>query len=228
MLQRFFRKITTLFYKPILEKYLQKPRLYKYKQIQLTILPGVFHPGVFFSTKFLLNYLNNINFNDKSIVEVGSGNGLIAFNIALNARKVIALELSKIAIKGLQLNYQNNVKIIPNHVLQIIESNLFENLSKEAYNYIIVNPPYYPNTIKNEAELAWNCGPNFEYFNHFFSQVGSYMQLNSKIIMVLSNQCNINKINEIANRNGFKMDLKVQKNMFIEINYIFEITLLQS
>ena len=227
MLQRIFRKITTIFYKPILEKYLQKPRIFKYNQLQLTILPGVFHPGVFFSTKFLLNYLNNFNFKNKSVVEVGSGNGLIAFNLAQKAKKVIALELSKVAIKGLQLNYQNNAKLLPNNVLQIVESNLFENLIPEIFNYIIVNPPYYPNAINNEVELAWNCGPNFEYFNNFFNQVSNYMHLESKILMVLSSQCNIPKIKEIASNSGFSMNLKVQKNMLIETNYIFEIRLFQ-
>jgi len=77
---------------------------------------------------------------------------------------------------------------------------------------------------KNEAELAWNCGKDFDYFQNFFSQAFNFMNAESKIIMVLSSQCNINKINSIAKSCGFNMQLKTTKKFLIEDNYIFEIT----
>ena len=225
MLQKIFRKISTLLVKPFLALYLKKQRIYVYKPFKLNILPGVFHPAFFYSTKFLLSFFQNINLNQKTVVEVGAGNGLISFFLSLKAKKVVALELSKVAIKGLKLNEQTNSKLLPNNVLQVVESNLFDALTPRVFDYIIVNPPYYPNLIKNDAELAWNCGLEFEYFKSFFCQVVNFMDSNSKIIMVLSNQCNLKKINEIATENSLLMVLKVKKKFLIEDNYIFEITL---
>ena len=225
MLQQLFRKIATRFYKPLLTRYLSKPRVFFHAPFRLIILPGVFHPAFFYSTKFLLQYLQQINFNNKSVIEVGAGNGLISFSLALKAQKVIALELSKEAIKGLQLNEQENKTVLPKNVLQIVESNLFESLEPSIFDYIVVNPPYYPNKIKNEAELAWNCGEEFQYFKSFFFQVVNFMKPGSKIIMVLSSQCNLNEIKNIAENNNLIMALKATKKFLIEDNYIFEISL---
>ena len=225
MLQKFYRKFITFFYKPLLAYYLKKPRKYSSKPFKFTILPGVFHPAFFYSTKFLLHYVNQLNLNQKSVVEVGAGNGLIAFNAALRAHKVVALEISKIAIKGLNLNLQRNSKLLPTNVLSVVESDLFKSLTPNFYDYIIVNPPYYPKKVNNEIELAWNCGEEHEYFTRFFKQVVNFMTVKSKIIMVLSNQCNIIKIDEIAAINGLNMQVKATKKFLIEDNFIFEITL---
>jgi release factor glutamine methyltransferase len=223
LLQLIFRKLSTRFYKPILAYYLKKPRVFIYKSFSLIIFPEVFHPAFFYSTKFLLNYLQQINFSNKNVIEVGAGNGLISFSLSLKAKKVVALELSKQAIRGLEINHQKNNDLLPKDVLHIIESNLFEALIPSVFDYIVVNPPYYPNKIKNDAELAWNCGLEFEYFKNFFSQVVNFMDEKSKIIMVLSDQCNLNEINRIAAKNGFKMEVKAKKTFLIEDNYIFEI-----
>ena len=228
MLQKFYRKSITFFYKPLLAHYLKKPRKYSYKPFEFTILPGVFHPAFFYSTKFLLHYVNQLNLYQKSVVEVGAGNGLIAFNTALRAHKVVALEISKIAIKGLNLNLQHNSKLLPTNVLSVVESDLFISLTPNFYDYIIVNPPYYPKKVNNEIELAWNCGEEHEYFTRFFKQVVNFMTVKSKIIMVLSNQCNLIKIDEIAAINGLGMQVKATKKFLIEDNFIFEITLNES
>jgi release factor glutamine methyltransferase len=225
LLRQLFRKIATRFYKPILAHYLSRPKVFIHAPFRLIILPGVFHPGFFYSTKFLLQYLQQINFSNKSVIEVGAGNGLISFSIALKAQKVVALELSKEAIKGLQMNEQENKMVLPKNVLQIVESNLFKAIEPFIFDYIVVNPPYYPNKINNEAELAWNCGEEFQYFKKFFFQVVHFMNPNSKIIMVLSSQCNLNEINKIAKNNDLIMELKATKKFLIEDNYIFEIYL---
>jgi release factor glutamine methyltransferase len=227
LFQKAFRKFLTPFYKPVLEYYLKKTRIYFHKPFKLIILPGVFHPAFFYSTKFLWQYLKKIDFVDKNVVEVGAGSGLISFNLALSAKKVYALELSQMAIEGLLMNQQSNSNILPSNVLKIVHSNLFNALETCVLDYIIVNPPYYPNKVKNEKELAWNCGEEFEYFTNFFNQVRQFMNSSSKIIMVLSSQCNLQRINDIANKHNFSMQLKAQKEFLIESNFIYEITAVQ-
>jgi hypothetical protein len=51
------------------------------------------------------------------------------------------------------------------------------------------------------------------------------MSPKSKIIMVLSSQCNLSEINKIAQKNNLIMELKATKKFLIEDNYIFEICL---
>ncbi|HKB43764.1 MAG TPA: hypothetical protein VKC90_05220, partial [Chitinophagaceae bacterium] len=69
-------------YKPLLVKYLSKTRIYKYENIKLEIPPQVFHPGFFFSTRLLLNYIKQVPLKDKSFLEPGCGSGLISIYAA--------------------------------------------------------------------------------------------------------------------------------------------------
>jgi release factor glutamine methyltransferase len=221
-LQSIFRKISTFICKPILTKYLKKSRVYNFKPFSLIILPGVFHPGLFFSSKYLLNYLQQLNLTNKKVVEVGAGSGLISFSLALKVKEIVAIEKSNVAIKGLHINFQNNKQFIPDNTLKIVQSNLFEAIEPCVFDTIVVNPPYFPKTVKNDVELAWNCGENFEYFQDFFHQASCFMSTHSIIIMVLSNQCDVEKIKQIAYSNQLEMELKHTKNFLIEDNFIFE------
>jgi release factor glutamine methyltransferase len=225
LFQSVFRKLASILFKPLLANYLKKDRVYYHSPFKLIILKGVFHPRFFYSTKFLLKYLQKVNFKSKNVIEVGAGSGLIAFHLALKANRVIALEINKIAVEGLILNQKNNSQILPPNVLQIIESNLFQSLDPQVFDYIVVNPPYYPKTPNNPTELAWYCGNEFEYFSSFFNQALNFINLQSIIVMVLSSQCNIERIHQIASQNGFIMKLKLEKKFLIENNFIFEIKL---
>ena len=42
--------------------YMQKPRSYRYAGLQVRIPPGVFHPGLFFSTPAFIDFLQNTDF----------------------------------------------------------------------------------------------------------------------------------------------------------------------
>lgn len=225
MLQKILRKLLTPVLKPIFKIYLRSTKEYKSHPFSLTILKGVFHPGLFFSSNYLLSYLKQYNFKNKSIIEIGAGSGLISFHLAQYAKQVVALELSEVAIQGLNINLKKNSHLLPKNVFKIVKSNLFENLEKTKFDYIIVNPPYFPNKVKTEAELAWNCGENFEYFVAFFKQAKNFMSENSTIIMVLSDQCNINKIKQIAIENKFKVELKHKQKFLIENNIILHFQL---
>jgi release factor glutamine methyltransferase len=185
-------------------------------------LPGVFHPAFFFSTEFLLSFLQKQPLTGKHMLEMGSGNGLIAFDMSKRAASVVAVELSNTAIQGLLLNAKSNEQHIPNNVLQIVHSDLFDAVKCFPFDIIVVNPPYFPNKVNTETELAWNCGQDFEYFKKFFTQVGNYMHDQGQIIMVLSDLCNINNIKNIASSNGYCANMLLKKNFIIEDNFIFQ------
>ncbi|MCY7410704.1 MAG: 50S ribosomal protein L11 methyltransferase, partial [Chitinophagales bacterium] len=73
------KTITNTFYRPLLQRYLKKQRSYTFGEIKIQILPGVFHPGFFFSTKFLISVIEKKNLYKKTFLELGAGSGLISF-----------------------------------------------------------------------------------------------------------------------------------------------------
>ena len=199
--------------------YSSKERSYSYKGINVRVMPGVFHPGLFFSTKLLLEYISQNDLKDKTVLELGAGSGLISIYCARQNAKVTATDINPTAVKNIIKNSElNNVK------LEVIESDLFDKIEMRKFDYIIINPPYFPKYPKNEEELAWFCGSDFQYFKKLFSQLKDYKTEETFVLMILSEDCDLHRINSIANKNHFSKNMVFQKKVFGEANYIFRIS----
>ena len=90
--------------KPLLVKYLSATKCYQYKGIKLIIPPEVFHPGFFFSTKLLLQYINQFSLQQKTFLELGAGSGLIAIYAAKKNAMVTATDINPVAVEYLKKN----------------------------------------------------------------------------------------------------------------------------
>lgn len=179
-------------------------------------MPEVFPPHYTFSTKILLNHINTINLEDKTFLELGCGCGIISLFAASKGAKVTASDINAIALKTLEKNALNS-----SLKLQIIDSDLFKNIDSQSFDYIIINPPYYPKTPKNVKEQAWFCGENFEYFQKLFKQLSN--RKDKIILMILSQDCNIEKIKDIASIYNLHLKTELEQTTFAERNYIFKI-----
>jgi release factor glutamine methyltransferase len=205
-------------YKPLLVKYLSKTRTYRYEDIRLEIPPQVFHPGFFFSTQLLLQYINKLPLNGKSLLELGAGSGLIATQAAKKGAVVTATDINPIAVQYLHSNsVQNDVS------LEIIRSDLFAAISKRSFDIIAINPPYYKKQPVTLQDHAWYCGENGEYFSKLFNQLAGYMHKNSEVLMVICDGCDIKMIETFAAGNSFELQLMLTKQNMLEKNFIYKI-----
>src|SRR5689334_22573842 len=99
-MRRFIKKSVSVFLVPLTKWYLRKERMYTYKKIQVSVLPGVFHPGLFSSTKFIVKFLEDEDLENHTFFEVGCGTGLISIIAAKKGARVSACELSGAALKN--------------------------------------------------------------------------------------------------------------------------------
>lgn len=205
-------------YKPFLEKYLSKKRIYTYGNIRLEVPPEVFHPGFFTSTQFLLQYLKELELNGRNFLELGAGNGLISMYVAKQKVNVTATDINLVAIEYLQKNSKAN-----NIEFNIIHSDMFDNVPAQQFDIIAINPPYYKKDPRSLLDHAWYCGENGEFFLKLFQQLPGYINSNSKIIMVLCDGCDLNLIEKAAENNGFKLVCLKTKQSLIEKTFLYEI-----
>lgn len=205
-------------YKPFLEKYLSKKRIYAYENIRLQIPPEVFHPGFFTSTQFLLQYIKKLMLRGKSFLELGAGNGLISIYAAKHDAKVTATDINPVAVQYLKVNsFENKGQV------NTILSDLFGNIPAQQFDIIAINPPYYKKDPHTLLDHAWYCGENGEFFFNLFNQLPGYVHSNSEVLMVLCDGCDIKMIEEAANQNGFRLSCLQTKQSLIEKNFIYKI-----
>jgi len=95
-------------YKPLLEKYLSRKRIYNHNGFKLEIPPEVFHPGFFFSTKLLMQQLERFSLEGKSLLELGAGSGVISLCAAEKGAIVTATDINRIAVDQLKINAEKN------------------------------------------------------------------------------------------------------------------------
>ena len=212
------KKIVHPFLKLGLRLYYWKPKTFCYNTICIKVHPDVFPPQLTFSTKILLDFVANLDLKNKSFLELGCGSGIISLLAAKNGSYVTASDVNQIALDYLETNaLKNNLK------LKTINSDLFQNLENQSFDYIIINPPYYPKAPKNFKEHAWFCGENFEYFEKLFVQLPNYLSSETNCYMILSQDCEIEKIKAIALKNTIAFELVLEKKKLVETNFIFRI-----
>jgi release factor glutamine methyltransferase len=211
-------KILTPVLQALLKSYLRKPRSYRYKDLKVIVEPGVFYPRFVFSTKLLLDFLDERDLSGKKFLELGAGCGIISLLAARKGAIVTASDINPIAVENIKKN------AIGNHLeLNIIQSDLFKNIQEKDFDMIVIAPPYYPKDPKDFGEMAWYCGKDFDYFVKLFPQLFDHSVSSSEIIMILSEDCNISRIKEIASLSGFEFEVIRQMKRIGEMNYIFRI-----
>jgi release factor glutamine methyltransferase len=211
------KKISHPFLKIGLNWYYSKPRKFQYKGSFVMVHPDVFPPQMTFSTKILLDFIKILQLQNKTFLELGCGSGIISIYAAKKEAIVTATDINKTALEFLEKSATNN-----NVAITITESNLFEKLQNKAFDYIIINPPYYPKSPKSIKEYAWFCGENFEYFEQLFTQLPNFITPKNEVYMILSQDCNIQNIKTIAQKNKIGFDLVAKKKVAGEKNYIYQ------
>lgn len=217
-LKKTLQSISTAIAKTTVNRYVQKNRNYSYKGLHLKILAGVFHPGFYFSSKLLANWLLQQNINGKKVLELGAGSGLISLLAARNGAIATASDINPASIHNIQINAAiNQLKV------EVVLSDLFDDIpASEVFDIIIINPPYYPKNPATDYEKAWYCGEDYSYFRKLFFQLKERNKI-KQVYMILADVCNIRLIKQIAGENGYGLMEVYRRKNYWETNFIFRI-----
>ena len=218
MLRKVTKKVLELVYKPIVARYLKSDRPFSYGKLNLIISKGVFHPGFFNSSIILANFTSKLNLQNKNLIEIGSGSGLISLVAASKGAFVTAIDLNPAAVKCSKSNAdRNGLKI------DCFQSDLFKSVSPKTFDFIIINPPYFPKNPTSPDQLAWFCGENHAYFEQFFSQLSQYQDASTEIYMILSEDVDVKSIEQIAIDYNFELRVISSHYKGLEWNSIYGI-----
>ncbi len=218
MLKQLLKKFFNVTYRPLALWYLRKDRRYHFHELNVVVKSGVFHPRLFFSTELLIRHLSDLDLTGKRFLELGAGTGLISMLAKRRGALVTASDISQSAVD----NIIENARI--NHLhINVKRSDLFDELSGQDFDVILINPPFFLGKPITESDYAWFCGENLDYFQELFAQLSQYLAQDGFVRMILSEDCQIERIRQIASANDFEMKAVVSARVLWEAIYIFDL-----
>jgi release factor glutamine methyltransferase len=208
----FFRHFWLPFYRRWALWYIRHTRVFRYRRLRVQVPPGIFHPGIFFSTPFFLEIIGQLPLQGKTVLDVGTGSGVLAIWAAACGARASALDLNPAAVDTARNNARQLPAFYPDATpVQLWLSDLFDQLPATRYDYLLVNPPYYAQTPGDAAALAFFAGENWQYFRRFFAEAGRFLEKNGAIYMVLSEDCPLALLDSLAREAGLNMELVAQR-----------------
>lgn len=220
-MERIYFILYNLVFKPILKLYLKTDSNIRFDGFKLKIFKEVFHPKLFFSTKYFYSFLKKQNLSGKRFLEIGCGSGILSMLALRMGATVTAVDIDEKAVENTKLNFAANFESTLKY--EIIQSDLFNNLQQQQFDYIAINPPYYFKSIQSASQYAWYCGENGEYFQKLFQNLANYMNPHTHVYMILEENCEIDRIKAFASRHNLQFELIEQKKIRWERNFIFKI-----
>lgn len=220
-MRSFKQIIYKLFYKPALELYLKTDSNIKFDGFKLKVFKGVFHPKLFFSSKYFYSFLSQQSLDQLTFLEIGCGSGILSLLAYKKGAVVTAIDIDEKAVENTKINFSKNFNS-PQNVC-VFQSNLFENLKNQSFDVVVINPPYYFKKIEIKSQYAWYCGENGEYFEDLFLNIADYMHIKTNVYMILEENCEIDKIKSIAFKNEMKLELIDERLIKWEKSYIFRL-----
>jgi release factor glutamine methyltransferase len=187
----------------------------------IEVPPTVFHPQLYFSSKFLGSYIVKLDIRDKKVLDIGAGSGILSLYAARSGAQVVAVDINAKAVEATLKNAKMN-----GHEGNIvaIKSDLFKSLSPldKKFDLIISNPPYYTGTPKDTSDAAWRGGDNYLFIRKLAEGISDFISATGKVLIVLSSDTDIKTISSIFEENHISLQTVSEKDFLFETLYILE------
>ncbi len=195
-------KIISPLLRPVYKLYAKFPHTYNFRGLKISVRPGVFDPILFHSTIDLINYVEESEFQGHKMLELGCGSAMASVYFSTKNWQCSAVDISTRALDNAKYNAERN-----NAEVELIKSDLFSELQERSFDVVFVNPPYFPQQVNSESDAAWFCGRDFEYYDKLFGHMKKRDFQEEMILMVLSDQCDTDRISALSSKSGLNMKL---------------------
>lgn len=194
--------------RPYLNKVLQHTKPYEVDVFDrsITVLPGVMSPAYDWAGHFLIECLPT-DLSGKTVLELGSGTGLVSVFAGLRgAKSVTAVDINPAAVKNTHLNLEK---------LQIhsrtLESDVFSALPNEQYDLILFNLPYHNSRPQNDLEKGV-MDDDYQTMERFFREARTHLTSSGELFVGFSQSGNIERFHQVLKQNGFQIDRFWERN----------------
>ncbi|MBS1266859.1 MAG: Release factor glutamine methyltransferase [Candidatus Woesearchaeota archaeon] len=146
-----------------------------------------------------------------TVLDMGTGSGILALEAAKTAQKVIGADIS-IAIE----------KAPKNKKITFIQSDLFSNI-KNKFDLIIFHPPYLPQDKGIEDKTLYGGKHGYETLVRFLINAKDYLKNNATILILFSSLTNKEIIDKSIKENLYKSKQLEEQKLDFEKLFVYEL-----
>jgi release factor glutamine methyltransferase len=210
----------------IVHRFIVEPKIRRTDRIRLLgfelVVPhSVFHPSLYFSSKFFAEFLLSQDFKGLAVAEIGCGSGIQSLAVASRGAVVTAGDINPACVSATHenagLNHLENS-------ITVLQSDLFAAFpSGRKFDVVIVNPPYYPGDPKSMADRAFRGGESGQFLALFFDEIPQRLTDGGYVLMVTSTDGDFEKLPLFMEERGFTAGKIHQKEKLFEVLSILRI-----
>jgi len=191
-------------------------RYFHFNELNIKLHPQVYNPA---EDTFLLIDAIDIKKNE-SVLEIGTGCGIIALECARIGANVVCTDINPYAVNLTKKNYSINKSLIKGK-FEVRKGDLFKPIKEnEIFDIIIFNPPYLP-TKRNELiggsgwfDIATNGGiDGLKFTNNYIKMLHNYLKKDGRAYFVFSSLSNRIKLENFILETKFRFRI-VNSNRF--------------
>ena len=195
------RKIQPWVLKYWLKKSDRARRQCRFGDLEIEILPSVFHPKYFGSTSILADFIEGLDLRNKTVLDMGSGTGVIGLRAARLGASVTAVDVNPVAVRCAEVNAASN-----DIQMEVIESDFFEVLGERRFDLVFWNPPFFPKPAKNPGERAFFAGEGFSVIGDFAWGLPAHLNVNGKCYFILTLDIDVSRVTGMFEDAGLRVD----------------------
>ena len=153
----------------------------------------------------------------KSVLEIGTGSGIVAMYASKLTDKVTATDINFDAIMLAESNFKaNNIDNI-----ELIFGNLFEPIKERKFDVILFNTPYLPTeegeVLEDTINYAFDGGLNGrKVIDLFLNEVGNHLNDGGIVQLIQSSLSGNEETLEKLDRLGFIAEIAASEHFFFE------------
>lgn len=182
--------------------------------LKITVFPNVFSPKYFVDSSWFAKELPLI-VEKNSLLEIGTGTGIISLSCALKGADVTFTDLNEDAIKNAKYNFEKHKLKFENY-----EGDIYEAIPKEKkYDFIFWAHPFNKGTNPNE-DILLKAGFDFNYesLEKYISETENHLSNNGRLLLGTGDFADLDYINTLSENNNRKMTLLKQTELPLD-NY---------